>query len=112
MRSKAKFFFVICLALLTCAMASPAAGEAAKAKGGLTKGPATAAPKAGLMDINTASREELSSLPGIDAAYAQRIIDHRPYKKKDQLRTKRILPDNVYEKVKDRIIAKQGPQKR
>jgi DNA uptake protein ComE-like DNA-binding protein len=47
-------------------------------------------------------------LPGIDAAYAQKIVDNRPYQKKDQLVSRKIIPEGAYNKIKDRIIAMQG----
>jgi DNA uptake protein ComE-like DNA-binding protein len=64
------------------------------------------------LDINTASREQLLALPGVGAAMVQKIIDGRPYAKKDQLKSRKILPENVYEKVRGRIIAKQSPKRK
>ncbi|MGV8056734.1 MAG: ComEA family DNA-binding protein [Smithellaceae bacterium] len=68
--------------------------------------------KTALIDINTATKAELSSLPGIGDVYSQKIIDGRPYAKKDQLKSKKIVPDATYEKIKDKIIAKQAPKKK
>jgi DNA uptake protein ComE-like DNA-binding protein len=75
------------------------------AKGAATD--AKAAAKAKLVDINTASEAELKAVPGIGDAYAAKIIAGRPYAKKDQLKSRNILPAAVYEKTKDLIIAKQ-----
>jgi competence protein ComEA len=58
-----------------------------------------------LLDINTATADQLKTLPGIGDAYAKRIIDGRPYTAKNQLTQKGILPQSTYEKVKDQIIA-------
>jgi DNA uptake protein ComE-like DNA-binding protein len=64
-------------------------------------------PAAALLDINSASVEQLDALPGIGAARAAAIINGRPYKGKDELVQKNILPQSVYDKIKDKIIAKQ-----
>lgn len=68
--------------------------------------------KAAQIDINTATDAELQSIPGIGDAYATKIIAGRPYAKKDQLKSRNILPPVVYEQVKERIIAKQPAKKK
>ena len=80
--------------------AKPAPAPAAAA-------PAKAAPVP-LLDINSASKADLDALPGIGAARSDAIIKGRPYKGKDDLLRKKILPSNIYNGIKDKVIAKQA----
>ncbi|HEY5256504.1 MAG TPA: helix-hairpin-helix domain-containing protein [Acidobacteriaceae bacterium] len=97
---------ILCGAGLVFALAAmPAIGAPAPA-GQVAAGPsASAASKMGPMDINTASADQLRTLPGIGDTYARKIVQGRPYSSKNQLVTKGILPKNVYAKVQNMIIA-------
>lgn len=68
---------------------------------------AAPAVNAELCDINTATETELKAIPGIGDTYSKKIIAGRPYAKKDQLKTKKIVPAGVYEKIKDKIVANE-----
>jgi len=61
-----------------------------------------------MVDINSASSTELDALPGIGKARAAKIIKGRPYNGKDDLLNRKVLPANVYNGIKDKIIAKQS----
>jgi competence protein ComEA len=59
------------------------------------------------VDINSASADELKAIAGIGDAYSKKIIENRPYKRKDELVQKKVVPQATYDKIKDHIVAKQ-----
>lgn len=90
---------------LAAQTATPAPSAPAKTP---VAAPATAA-RTPLVDLNSASKEQLDVLPGIGPARSEAIIKGRPYKGKDELVSKKIIPQSVYDGIKDKVIAHQKP---
>jgi competence protein ComEA len=98
-------------AILICSVSAGAQSKP-KSEPSTSKPAAAAAPKADLLDLNSATKEQLQALPGIGDVYAQKIIDGRPYRAKNELVSKKIVPQATYDKIKDQVIAKAATAKK
>lgn len=103
MKLRRKLLAVALLLAVVPAFTSVSAASAQTAK--------PSAATSSLLDINTATPDQLKALPGIGDAYAKRIIDGRPYSAKNQLTARGILPQKTYDGIKNMIVATRPAKK-
>src|SRR5256885_336155 len=98
----------LCVTLVNASWALPQADQTSTSTHKAHKTGGSKASDSQKVDVNSASKEELDALPGIGGVYAQKIIDGRPYRSKNELVQKGVVPASTYDKIKGQITARQG----
>ena len=66
------------------------------------------APRTDRLDINTASADQLKAIRGLNETQVKKIIDGRPYKRRNELVTKKVIPQETYDQIKDQVSGRSG----
>ena len=99
--------FVVAIAVVVAGAFSLRAASAAFTAGQATPAaPAVAKVVTGALDLNSATKEMMMAIPGVDDAQAQKIIDGRPYRSRTELTKRNIIPLDLYNKIKSKITVK------